>query len=101
MSSTSRRGLSIGTLAAVWLALVVTVGVSVAAQDAPAGRRRFNWETRITKTAETVGVADLTGTWAMTKREKPVNAAICDKHTDARGLPRNPCRFNSDLLHLT
>jgi hypothetical protein len=30
-----------------------------------------------------------------------VNAAICDKHTDSRGLPRNPCRFNADLLNLT
>lgn len=47
------------------------------------------------------GVADLTGTWAVTRREKPVNAAICDKHTDKRGLPRNPCRFNADLLKLT
>ena len=99
--SISYRILPKVTLACACLAVVALVGVTVVAQDAPAERRRFNWETRVTKTAENYGVPDLMGTWAVTKREKPVNAAICDKHTDSRGLPRNPCRFNADLLHLT
>ena len=70
-------------------------------QQEGGGRRRFSWETRVTKTAEVYGVPDLMGVWAVIKREHPVNAAICDKHTDSRGLPRNPCRFNADLMHLT
>ena len=102
--NTSGPTLIRAALAAVVLAAVATLGATLLAQDAPApreGRRPFSWETRVTKTAETYGVADVTGTWAVIKREKPVNAAICDKHTDARKLPRNPCRFNADLLNLT
>jgi hypothetical protein len=101
MISMAGRRIVLAALGAVLLASVGAFGVTLAAQDAPEGRRRFNWETRVTKTAETYGVVDLTGTWAVVKREKPVNAAICDKHTDSRGLPRNPCRFNADLLNLT
>ena len=101
MSSNSYRILRKAAVAGACLAVVAVIGVRVAAQAGPGERRRFNWETRVTKTAETYGVPDLMGTWAVTKREKPVNAAICDKHTDVRGLPRNPCRFNADLLHLT
>lgn len=101
MSSILRRRLSIAASAAALLAVVAMVGVNVAAEQTQDGRRRFNWETRVTKTAETYGVPDLMGTWAVVKREKPVNAAMCDKHTDSRGLPRNPCRFNAALLNLT
>ena len=101
MRSIAGRRFWIATVAAVCLTGVAAVGVNVAAQDGPDARGKFSWETRVTKTAETYGVPDLTGTWVVTKREKPVTAAICDKHTDARGLPRNPCRFNADLLHLT
>jgi hypothetical protein len=95
------------SLVAVGLAMTATLAAGVMAQDqeqereGSGNRRRFSWETRVTKTAEVYGVPDLMGTWAVTRREKPVNAAICDKHTDSRGLPRNPCRFNADLLHLT
>lgn len=101
MTSTARRTL-LAMTAAMGIAIFLGAypGVSAQEQNQPE-RRRFNWETRVTKTAETYGVADLTGTWAVVKREKPVNAAICDKHTDKRGLPRNPCRFNAELLHLT
>lgn len=62
MSSISRRRLSIPSFAAALLAVVAMVGVSVAAQQTPEGRRRFNWETRVTMTAETYGVPDLMGT---------------------------------------
>lgn len=102
MTSKLRWTLSMATAAACMaIGLSEQAGASPQEQAQPEGRRRFNWETRVTKTAETYGVADVTGTWAVVKREKPVNAAICDKHTDKRGLPRNPCRFNADLLHLT
>jgi len=107
MSTNRNRGRALSVYAAALaVAIVVGMGAAVAAQNqeqerTAEGRRRFNWETRVTKTAETYGVADLSGTWAVTRREKPVNAAICDKHTDKRGLPRNPCRFNADLLNLT
>ena len=85
------------------LTCVIALTILTAALFAQDGgqRRRFNWETRVTKTAETMGVPDLMGTWAVLSRQHPVNAAICNKHTDSRGLPRNPCRFNADLLNLT
>jgi len=101
MNSSGRRFLS-AALAAIGLTLVAAVGVRVYAQDGPDPRTgRFSWETRVTKTAEMLGVPDLTGTWVVTKREHPVTARICDSHTDSRKLPRNPCRFDASLLHLT
>jgi hypothetical protein len=88
-------------IAGIALAALATLGVRLQAQDGPGRDGKFSWETRITKTAEVYGVPDLTGTWVVTKREHPVTAKICDSHTDSRKLPRNPCRFDASLLHLT
>ena len=100
MSSSPRRLLMAAT-AGVGLAALATLGVRVEAQDGPGRDGKFSWETRVTRTAEMLGVPDLTGTWVVTKREHPVTARICDAHTDSRKLPRNPCRFDANLLHLT
>lgn len=84
----------------LWMAVIVAAGATVAAQDADR-RGRFSWETRVTETAATYGVPDLAGTWVVTKRDNPVSEEICNRHTDARALPRNPCRFDASKLKLT
>ncbi len=101
MNSYGRRVLT-AAIAGLGLTVLATVGARVHAQDGPDPRSgKFSWETRVTKTAEMLGVPELTGTWVVTKREHPVTARICDSHTDSRKLPRNPCRFDANLLHLT